>query len=175
MKRWTFERKFTPHHGSHDMCQMWLVTCQVSDVRCLVSCFFVFIWQWVGVSRWSVCCQWGLPRLVVEQLWLHRWPGFLNTLIWIILFSINLQNPITPKPLELGTWNFDTIFVTSYVSGVRCHMSHVRCHVSGLTLYIHIYIFATYCWSYMIEGLLSMWPIFCCIFLSSNLGTNWWS
>ena len=37
-------------------------------------------------------------------------------------------------------------------------MSHIRYHVSGQTLYIHIYIFVTYCLSYMIEGLLSTWP-----------------
>ena len=32
---------------------------------------------------------------------------------------------MTPKPLELGTWNFDTIFTTSHVSGVTYQVSHV--------------------------------------------------
>ena len=36
----------------------------------------------------------------------------------------------TPKLLELGTHNFDTMFTIPYVSYVTYHMSRVRCHVS---------------------------------------------
>ena len=43
-------------------------------------------------------------------------------------FPSNLQNTITPKPLELGTWNFYTLFTTCHVSCVTCHLSHVTCH-----------------------------------------------
>jgi hypothetical protein len=49
-----------------------------------------------------------------------------------------LQSIITSKPLELGTWNFDTMFtipnvshVTCQTSNVTCYVSHVTCHLSG--------------------------------------------
>jgi hypothetical protein len=48
-------------------------------------------------------------------------------------FPPNLQNIKTAKPLELGTWNFDTIFAVSYTSSVMCHVSCVTCHVSRVT------------------------------------------
>ena len=35
--------------------------------------------------------------------------------------------------LELGTCNFDTMFVIPYVSYVMCHVLHVTCHVSHVT------------------------------------------
>ena len=45
------------------------------------------------------------------------------------------QNIITPKPLELGTGHFDTMFTIPYVelvnclvSCVMCDRSHVKCH-----------------------------------------------
>ena len=37
---------------------------------------------------------------------------------------------VNPKPLELGSENFETIVTTHCVSCVTCHMSHVPCHVS---------------------------------------------
>ena len=58
----------------------------------------------------------------------------------MILFLLIFETYITPKPWELGTWNFDTIFTTPYVSsvtcqmtGVRCRVSHIRCHMSHVT------------------------------------------
>ena len=44
-----------------------------------------------------------------------------------------LQKIITPKPFELGTWNFDTMFTIPYVSCVTCHVLCVTCHVSRVT------------------------------------------
>ena len=48
-----------------------------------------------------------------------------------------LHNSVYPKPLELGSWNFETMFNTPcvpygtcHISLVKCHMSHVICHVS---------------------------------------------
>ena len=55
---------------SHVSCHVSGVTCQVSHVRCHVSYiyFFIFFWQSGGASRWRVCNQWGLPRLVLLRL-----------------------------------------------------------------------------------------------------------
>ena len=72
----------TPHHVSHVRCQVSRVTCQVSHVRChlsgvmchffssffLLLFFLSFFGQSGGASRWRVCYQQGLPRLVF--LWL---------------------------------------------------------------------------------------------------------
>ena len=55
------ERMFTLHHVSH-------VTRQVSCVGCRMSCviflFLIYSGQMGGASRWRVCYQQGLPRLV---------------------------------------------------------------------------------------------------------------
>ena len=50
-------------------------------------------------------------------------------------FVPNLQNIFTYKPLELGTYNIETVllFTTPSVSGVTCQMCHVMCHVSHVT------------------------------------------
>ena len=48
----------------------------------------------------------------------------------------NLWNIITPKPLELGTWHFETMFTTHCVSRVIYHMSHVTCHMSHVTCHM---------------------------------------
>ena len=53
-------------------------------------------------------------------------------------FPPNLQSIITPQPLELRTWNFDTIFTTSCVSCDTYHvtfpvMCPVTYHVSHVT------------------------------------------
>ena len=41
--------------------------------------------------------------------------------------------------------------VMCYVSRVSCHMFCVMCHLSGVTCHIFFY----FCWSYLVEGLLS--------------------
>ena len=43
---------------------------------------------------------------------------------------------ITPKLLELGTWNFETVFTTPCVSWVTCHVSQVMCHMSCVTCHM---------------------------------------
>ena len=48
----------------------------------------------------------------------------------------NLWNIITPKPLKLGTWHFETMFTTHCVSRVIYHMSHVTCHMSHVTCHM---------------------------------------
>ena len=51
-------------------------------------------------------------------------------------FPPNLQGINNPKPLELGSWQFEIIFppscVTCQVSCVIWQVSHVRCHMSGV-------------------------------------------
>ena len=83
---------FTPPNMSHVMCHVSRVTCHVSHVTCHVSpvtchmstkknwTFFLFIYLYFfflckkkigksgGASRWRVCYQRGLPRLVFLQI-----------------------------------------------------------------------------------------------------------
>ena len=59
---------------------------------------------------------------------------------------------ITPKLLELGTWNYETTFATSCVSRVTCYVPHVACHVLNVTFHNKIYIYfilfhLSYLWS----------------------------
>ena len=59
-------------HVAHVPCHIWHVACHVSCVTCHVSqvmCqnfYLIFLGRAkvVGVSRWRVCYQWGLHRLV---------------------------------------------------------------------------------------------------------------
>ena len=51
-------------------------------------------------------------------------------------FSPNLQNTINTKPLQLGTWNFDTMFTTCHMSCVTCHVSRVMCHLRCVTCHL---------------------------------------
>ena len=51
-------------------------------------------------------------------------------------FPPNLQNIITVKPKELGSWNFERRFTRHHMSHVRCNISHVRCHVLHTTCHI---------------------------------------
>ena len=59
------------HHVSHVMCRMSHIAYQVSHVTCQVShihCIFsVGGGQNDGASKWRVCYQRGLPRLVLLQ------------------------------------------------------------------------------------------------------------
>ena len=48
----------------------------------------------------------------------------------------DLQNIITPKPIELGTWYSETMFTPTCVSHVTCHVSHVPCHMSQVTCHM---------------------------------------
>ena len=71
-----FETMFIPHyvscvmcHSSHVMCHMSRVTCHVLRVTCNMYFFFVSwkkIRQSGWASRWRVCFQQGLPRLVFK-------------------------------------------------------------------------------------------------------------
>ena len=56
---------------SRVMCHVSGVTCQVSGVMCQVSHVSFFLGQSGEASRWRVCYQRGLPRLVLKQLYYH--------------------------------------------------------------------------------------------------------
>ena len=72
---------------SHVTCHMWHVTCDVSPVTCHMShvkkiTFFFYI-----ISRWRVCYQQGLPRLVFRALALVLVTGLLVIYLLIVFFS----------------------------------------------------------------------------------------
>ena len=48
----------------------------------------------------------------------------------------NPDNIITPKPLKLGSWNFERTLISHHMSHVMCHMSWVTCHVSHVTCHM---------------------------------------
>jgi hypothetical protein len=48
---------------------------------------------------------------------------------------------IIPKLLEIGTWNFETMFTTPYVSCVTFHVLYAMCHVSQITCHTSYVIF----------------------------------
>ena len=53
-------------------CQLSGVSCQVSGVTCHIFYFIIFFLQTVGASRWRVCYQRGLPRLVLDVYRVYR-------------------------------------------------------------------------------------------------------
>ena len=63
------ERRFTSPHLSCVICHMSHITCQMSH--------FLYYWQSREASRWRVCYQRGLPRLVISMFILipTGWPG----------------------------------------------------------------------------------------------------
>ena len=84
LRSWNFERMFFPHyvsfvtcHVSHVRCHVPPVWCHVPPVGCHMSpvaChFFPLIQQSDGASRWRVCYQQVLPRLVSIQGGSFNW------------------------------------------------------------------------------------------------------
>ena len=53
---------FTHHHVSHVLCHVSLVSCHMWPVTCHMRQFF--FWQNGWASKWVVCYQRGVPRLV---------------------------------------------------------------------------------------------------------------
>ena len=63
-------------HVSRVTCHVSPVTCHMSHVSCHVSFFFCLrkkIGQSGGASRWRVCYQRGLPRLVLQHMTPVTW------------------------------------------------------------------------------------------------------
>ena len=73
------------------MCHMSGVRCLVSGVRCHMShvkcpffCFvFSFFLQSDEASQWSVCYQWGLPRLVLQVVGDAKFRWYPKKLDWV--------------------------------------------------------------------------------------------
>ena len=96
---WNFERTVTSLHLSHVTCHVSPVTCHVSRLTChmshvtFISIYIYFFCRQSGeTSRWRVCFQWGLPRLVVMKKSRIRarlgplvlvWFKSTNTIPWV--------------------------------------------------------------------------------------------
>ena len=76
------------------MCHMSGVRCQVSCVMCQVSCVTCQVsgGQRGGASRWRVCYQQGLPRLVFRSLRNTQPPGQGLNNEWLIQICSSLRN-----------------------------------------------------------------------------------
>ena len=76
--------------------------------------------------------------------------------------SINIFSLFIHSLIESSFWenNHPPPHVTYHVSCVRCHKPGVTCQVSCLRCHItcHIFFVFTKCWSWLVEGLLSMGP-----------------
>ena len=62
---------FISHHMSRVTCHLSCVMCHVSHVTChSVTChmyfFIIFFYKVYGATRWRVCYQHGVPRLVLD-------------------------------------------------------------------------------------------------------------
>ena len=89
--------------------------------------------------QWIFCHLGCLPLFVgLQQILIFTRPGVAGAVLQTpsklinlagCLFPPNLQPIINPKPIELGSWNFERMFTSNYVSQVRCQVSGVTCCV----------------------------------------------
>ena len=105
-------------HVTHDM---WHMTCDT--------------WNVTYRGWWTLSQNFSSLALTVWELWFFEDIEEKDESV-TYPFSPNLQNIINPKLLELGTWNFETMFTTPCVSWVNCHVSCVMCHVSHVTCHL---------------------------------------
>ena len=77
-----FERRFTSPQFSRVMSQMSSVTYQLSHVTCHIFLLIFFFFNIGEASRWRVCYQQGLPRLV-----------FLNSLLSLVMATSTISSP----------------------------------------------------------------------------------
>ena len=92
----------------------------------------------------------------------HLLDWFICSLSHWVILSSQFQYIINPKPVELETWKFGSMFTLHHVSHVtwpvpvvRCQVSGVICHVSDVTC---IFSLQTNLRSLLVDGLLSMGP-----------------
>ena len=128
---------FTPHHVSHVRCHMSRVRRQVSPVRCHMSRVTIFSsffsCQSGGTSRWRVCYQRGLPRLV----YLH-----LTNFIFMNSFS---SLSLYTREGKLHIWNPSQILIVmccfaypwqhKYWAKIRCPNQSLLFVVTNLTVF----------------------------------------
>ena len=130
-------------------------------------------WQKLTVSE--VYCP--LTSKTAEK---RRTPQ-LYELVRIVLsnpFPQNLQNIISPKPLELGGWIFERILTPHHVSHITCHMSFVMCHVSHFTClmsrikcHMILYMYIIFKWQF---GKASRWRVCYQLLVFYNWLNNFW-
>ena len=137
---------------SHVTCHVSRVTCHVSHVICHMShvmchmsqLFFCCCFFWT--KWWSLAGE-GLLSTGPTPSSFKR-PGVAGSVLHHLRHSLinSVRQPFPPKLLpstfnpkweELGSWNFERMFIPHYVSCVMthvscvtCHMSHVTCHMS---------------------------------------------
>ena len=91
-------------HLSHFTCHLSHVTCHVSPVTFYFLFFIVLQKKWCGASRWKVCYQRGLPRLVFFYLFDCSVPycAYLEACNWVVAGQhLNASQPrssVWPKP-----------------------------------------------------------------------------
>ena len=70
-------------------CHVSNVTCHMSRVTCPIFFFFFFFGKSGGASRWRVCYQRGLPRLVLN------WTQWLQILVFSA--AVEITEPCVSK------------------------------------------------------------------------------
>ena len=136
---------------SHVRCHVSGVRCQVSDAMCQVSgvmFFCVFFGQSGWASRWRVCYQRGLPRLVLlEQLAINLdekrlWRGLPRTEdLWKIMKRVKTRRQwsIFAKPF------WDCLLFIYFFSSATFHQQ----------VSINLFPSSTFCWLLVIEYFVS--------------------
>ena len=125
-----------------------------------INFFFVFYEIFNGPSEARAVLQ-TPPSLILK---LSKSACSSRLIHWLSNhFPPNLHNTRNPKPFELGTYHFDTMFTTRHLSIVMCHVScvmgqvsNVMCHMSHVTCPLSHNHFLTNWWSYLVKGLLKM-------------------
>ena len=87
-----------------------------------------YLWNCPEFLPFSTTLVWTKTSILLD---IER-PG-VSGVVLHTHFPPNLQNILTPKPLELRTWNCEIMFTTFCVSRVTCHMSCVTCHKLDVT------------------------------------------
>ena len=72
---------FTPPNMSHVTYHVSRVMCHVSRVTCHMSHIYIFFLQSGEISRWRLCYQRGLPRLVSSRKGFPKSLGFAPPLM----------------------------------------------------------------------------------------------
>ena len=90
--------------------------------------------QFVSViTHWTYTFlnPWALNRPGVAGAVQQSPPSLTDSFIhWVVLKSKYFPNTVNPKPEELGSWNFERMFIPPHI---MCHVSCVTGHLSPVT------------------------------------------
>ena len=147
------EEKAEVFRQSITMCHISRVPCHMSRVRCPVSGVQVtFFGGSGGTSRWRVCYQQGLPRLVFNRLSVGRSvlqsPLVNNSLIhsFIEFFFCSAASRhcvswiVRAKELTFWENTYPTPCGTCHLSHVTYQVSGVRCQVWSVTIFFFFFL-----------------------------------